>query len=431
MQTELLGVSLSSVPPVCLPLCLSSLGGLAAQEALKAISGRFTPVHQFMYFDALDLLTPRKRQSFLNKENKQGRTDPSRSRLSTEAGDYSLPPTTARLSAGMRRTRRRRRGEKEKKSFLQLPRWYSQEKLLGPEVQKRLNALNVFLVGAGAVGCEILKNFALMGVSSCRRSSLPTRRRRVGEGEKKEERKKKETGEGEQERENFFSSFLPTPCTENEVEESRHGGDLTLADADIVERSNLNRQFLFSQGDVNRYKADAAASSIRRINPCMRVHPVRAFVKRESEDQFDFPFWKRQSLVVMALDTIAARMYLDSQCLLYQKPLIEAGTLGLRGKTERRKKFFYLHRGDSLVVTLLAHSRPQRKCFYTSMYPCACLYTCHVFVSFRLLRMRTHACRFAEQRENLQLVGRKMLRAAALYGGRECRAPSLHHLCGT
>lgn len=38
-----------------------------------------------------------------------------------------------------------------------------------------------------------------------------------------------------------------------------------------------------------------------------------------------------QDLVVAALDSIEARLYVDTLCLLHAKPWVEAGTLGLRG----------------------------------------------------------------------------------------------------
>ncbi len=35
---------------------VSFIGGIAAQEVLKACSGKFTPIHQWFYFDALEAL---------------------------------------------------------------------------------------------------------------------------------------------------------------------------------------------------------------------------------------------------------------------------------------------------------------------------------------------------------------------------------------
>jgi len=46
------------------------------------------------------------------------------------------------------------------------PRYDGQVAVFGRTLQQRLAGLKVFLVGAGALGCELLKNFAMMGVAT-------------------------------------------------------------------------------------------------------------------------------------------------------------------------------------------------------------------------------------------------------------------------
>ena len=65
------------------------------------------------------------------------------------------------------------------------------------------------MVGAGAIGCELLKNFALLG---------------LGCG-----------GEG----------------------------GITVTDMDMIEKSNLNRQFLFRTWDINKHKAVTAVAAVQ------------------------------------------------------------------------------------------------------------------------------------------------------------------------
>lgn len=48
---KFVGSSRGQFSPVC-----SIIGAWGAQEALKAVSGKFTPIKQFMYYDALELL---------------------------------------------------------------------------------------------------------------------------------------------------------------------------------------------------------------------------------------------------------------------------------------------------------------------------------------------------------------------------------------
>ena len=44
-------------------------------------------------------------------------------------------------------------------------RYSAQVGVFGVEVQRKLADLNLFMVGSGALGCELLKNFAMMGAS--------------------------------------------------------------------------------------------------------------------------------------------------------------------------------------------------------------------------------------------------------------------------
>lgn len=51
-------------------------------------------------------------------------------------------------------------------SLLQESRYSAQTEVFGPALQAKLRSVRVFLVGAGALGCEFLKNFAMMGLAS-------------------------------------------------------------------------------------------------------------------------------------------------------------------------------------------------------------------------------------------------------------------------
>ncbi len=89
--------------------------------------------------------------------------------------------------------------------------------VFGDDFQEKLANLKLFLVGAGALGCEFLKNFALMGVA----------------------------------------------C----------GGDglLTLTDMDNIEKSNLSRQFLFRDRDIGSMKSTVASKAAKVMNPNLRI----------------------------------------------------------------------------------------------------------------------------------------------------------------
>src|SRR5207253_6035184 len=84
---------------------------------------------------------------------------------------------------------------------------YSRLRLIGWWDQEKLRAAKVLVVGAGAIGNEVLKNLALLGV-----------------------------------------------------------GHVWVIDCDEIEDSNLTRSILFRQADCGRSKAIAAAESVRNIN---------------------------------------------------------------------------------------------------------------------------------------------------------------------
>jgi ubiquitin-activating enzyme E1 len=99
----------------------------------------------------------------------------------------------------------------------ELRRYEGQIAVFGKTFQRKLESLNYFLVGAGAIGCEMLKNWAMMG---------------VGAGK---------------------------------------DGMVHVTDMDTIEKSNLNRQFLFRQSDINTLKSTTACEKAKIMNPRFNV----------------------------------------------------------------------------------------------------------------------------------------------------------------
>jgi len=159
-------------------------------------------------------------------------------------------------------------------------RYDDQIRVYGREVQEKLGAVKTFMVGAGALGCEYVKAMALMG---------------LGCG--------------------------PT-------------GSVTVTDNDNIEVSNLNRQFLFRQPDVGKSKSETACRKAKIMNPELKVTTLQAFVSPETEDTFNDDFWDGLDFIVNAVDNIKARLYVDRQCVWYQKPLLESGTLGTKANSQ-------------------------------------------------------------------------------------------------
>nr|XP_008507529.1 PREDICTED: ubiquitin-like modifier-activating enzyme 7 isoform X2 [Equus przewalskii] len=206
------------------------LGAMAAQEVLKAISRKFMPLDQWLYFDALDCLP--------------------------EDGK-PLPNPEDCIPRGCR--------------------YDGQIAVFGAGFQKKLSHQHYLLVGAGAIGCELLKNFALVGLGT------------------------------------------------------RGSGSVTVADMDHIERSNLSRQFLFRPQDIGRPKAEVAAEAALRLNSDLQVTSFTHQLDPSTEDIYGDNFFSRMDGVAAALDSFQARRYVAVRCTHYLKPLLEAGTQGTLG----------------------------------------------------------------------------------------------------
>ncbi|ANQ09710.1 Ubiquitin-activating enzyme [Plasmodium coatneyi] len=194
----------------------------------------------------------------------------------------------------------------------------------GPQFQKYLNELNVLLVGSGALGCEFLKLLALMGVSS-------------------------------------RSGISP-------------GGRIQVVDYDLIEESNLSRQFLFGSKDVGKLKCQVAAENIKKLNPDVNCGFVKMkvdesilgnrglllnwlFSHSRGNDQkethinggtsLEGPNWKekikkrspmRRSttpiVCILCLDNFQSRAVCDTFCVMNSIPMVEAGIEGLKGSSQ-------------------------------------------------------------------------------------------------
>ena len=139
------------------------IGGFVAQEVLKACSAKFHPMQQHMYFD------------------------------SVESMPKEIPSEADCQPMGSR--------------------YDGQIAVFGKTFHERIINHRQFLVGSGAIGCEMLKNWSMMGLAT---------------GSK---------------------------------------GIIHVTDLDTIEKSNLNRQFLFRPKDVGKFKAESASAAVADMNP--------------------------------------------------------------------------------------------------------------------------------------------------------------------
>ena len=106
-------------------------------------------------------------------------------------------------------------------------------------------------------------------------------------------------------------------------------GTLGIADGDVVDRSNLQRQIIHSTSDVGRPKVDSAAEKLTRLNPEVRLikHPLMAAPENIAQviEGYDF--------VVDATDNFEAKFLINDACVLAGTPFSHAGVLRMSGQT--------------------------------------------------------------------------------------------------
>lgn len=144
--------------------------------------------------------------------------------------------------------------------------------ILSPSVFQRLQSAKVLVVGAGGIGCEVLKDIVCAGF-----------------------------------------------------------GHITIIDLDTIDLSNLNRQFLFNKSHIKKSKSLVAASVAGPFNPYVEIHPHHGNIK---ESQFGFDFFKTFDVVLNALDNLDARRWVNKMCVATGVPLVESGTTGFLGQVQ-------------------------------------------------------------------------------------------------
>lgn len=107
-------------------------------------------------------------------------------------------------------------------------------------------------------------------------------------------------------------------------------GRMTIADADVVSESNINRQLIALHSTVNRPKTEVMDERLRDINPSIELTIVSRFIKDDEtdalldSDKFDY--------VVDAIDTLSPKLALIKGALERQIPLVSS--MGAGAKTD-------------------------------------------------------------------------------------------------
>ena len=98
-------------------------------------------------------------------------------------------------------------------------------------------------------------------------------------------------------------------------------GRMTVADADTVNPTNINRQLYALSSTVGEYKAEAAARRCRDINPGLRLHPLCATYDAAHRDAF---FTGKFDYIADCIDLVTCKLDLIAQAGQRGIPIISA-----------------------------------------------------------------------------------------------------------
>ena len=145
---------------------------------------------------------------------------------------------------------------------------YSRLRLIPWWDQEKIRNTRVLVVGAGALGNEILKNLALLGFAQ-----------------------------------------------------------IALVDLDTIERSNLSRAVLFRESDIGSHKAEAAARATMSMSGDIRVQPFRANIVHECG--LGLFLWS--DVIIAGLDNREARLWINRAAWKTSRPWIDGAIEGING----------------------------------------------------------------------------------------------------
>uniref|UniRef100_A0A5K4EB59 Putative clathrin coat associated protein ap-50 n=1 Tax=Schistosoma mansoni TaxID=6183 RepID=A0A5K4EB59_SCHMA len=350
------------------PLC-AIFGGIAAQEAMKAITFTFTPINQWLYIHCASIVPLE---------------------INTKSNEFQ--------------------------NYLS-SRYADLVQCIGVSNLQKIHNLSVFMVGCGAIGCELLKNLALLGVATAGSNDddlhsannvTDSNQHQYGQQENNKqftyttaldtslmshenddvEDDHQTLSHSEVDSQQFIhsnSSYPEDKLTDNsetnvksiishQVSISQRQSiksvqsesinsmfnmscpNITVTDPDHIEKSNLNRQFLFQSCHIGLSKSQIACDTVKRINPSISVRAMGDKFWPNTEksiftDEFllqatkcsnykqgitssSFSSSHKHGIVLAALDCVPTRRYLDSRCVTLHLPLIESGTLGTKGHVQ-------------------------------------------------------------------------------------------------
>lgn len=104
-------------------------------------------------------------------------------------------------------------------------------------------------------------------------------------------------------------------------------GNIYLIDRDKVSLVNLQRQFLFAEADVGKFKVDVAKKRLFKINSDVSVIVAKEFLNVQNADSL----LADVSLILDCTDNMAARTIINDYCELSKKKWIYSAASGVKG----------------------------------------------------------------------------------------------------
>ncbi|MFT3685487.1 MAG: HesA/MoeB/ThiF family protein [Phycisphaerales bacterium] len=107
-------------------------------------------------------------------------------------------------------------------------------------------------------------------------------------------------------------------------------GTISLVDRDLVELTNLQRQTLYAERDVNRPKAEAAAARLREINKSIKVYAIVEDFSPSNAEAMVVTH-PRPDVVLDCTDNFQTRYLINDACVKHGVPLVYGGAVGTEG----------------------------------------------------------------------------------------------------
>jgi Dinucleotide-utilizing enzymes involved in molybdopterin and thiamine biosynthesis family 2 len=132
-------------------------------------------------------------------------------------------------------------------------------------------------------------------------------------------------------------------------------GTIGIADADVVDLSNLQRQIIHGTHDVGKPKVVSASETMAELNPGVKVNAYRLFVDSSNIEELvkDYDF------IIDGVDNFPAKYLINDACVKRGKPFSHAGIIQFMGQT-----------------TTFLPGRPCFRCIFPVMPPAGATPTC-------------------------------------------------------